>query len=142
MHDLRSMMKYVSLVLIFISSCGLVGKGPYLIQDDTSCKYTFYYNEETHIKKTVIKVHQECKKGEWMDYFFDRDSSVWKENGILVKRRFSYRLVYDTNYTIKVTNAEIELFKDVKRKADSLGIQNFNNLDKAKGFLKMVSDNN
>src|SRR5215204_1959134 len=133
MYDLKGKMKYISFVLIFISSCGLVGKGPYLIQDDAGCKYTFYYNEETRIKRTVIKVHQQCKGDEWMDYFFDRDSSVWKENGILVKRNFSYRLVYDTNYTIKITNAEIEMFKDVTRKADSLGIQNFNNLGKAKG---------
>ena len=132
-------MKYLSLVLIFISSCGIVGKGHHLIEGDTNCKYTFYYNGETHIKRTVIKIHQQCRKGEWMDYFFDRDSSVWKENGVIVKRNFSYRLVYDTNYSIKITKAEIEMFKEVMRKADSLGIRHFNNLNQATGFIKKMN---
>lgn len=127
-----------TILILLLSGCGIIGRGPHLIPDQLNCKYTYYFFEKTGIKRTLIKVYQKCKKGD-MTYFFDRDSTVWKANGMPGKRTFEFRLVYDTTYEFKLTNAEVELFQKVAAKVDSLNIGHFENLINATGFIKIMA---
>ena len=130
-----------TILLLLLSGCGIIGRGPHLIPDQTSCNYKYYFFDKTGRKGTIIRVYQRCKKGD-MTYFFDRDSTVWKANGIPRKRTFAFRLVYDTTYEFKLTNAELQLFKEITTKADSLSIHNFENLKIATGFIKIMANKN
>jgi hypothetical protein len=128
---------FIITMLIFLEGCGLIGKGPHLIADDTDCKYNYYFGKKTLNPENIIRVLQRCKKGEYMNYYFTQTDSVWKINGILRKINFMYLLVYDSSYEIKLTNAEIELFGRITHFCDSLSIQKFENLRKATGFVKV-----
>lgn len=77
-----------------------------------------------------------------MDYYFDRDSSVWKGNGSSARRAAEFKLVYDTTSEVKITNAEKELFKKVAAIADSLRMKRVWNLADATGFVKVVDKSN
>jgi hypothetical protein len=77
-----------------------------------------------------------------MDYYFDRDSSIWKGNGNSARRAFEFKVVYDTTYEIKLTNAEIELFQRISVIADSLNMRNHWNLKDATGFIKAMDKAN